>query len=97
MVWVEEQAGAVNGVTDIASRLTVASDNNIVDSQIAEKIIAAIDRSGTVSIDTIDVEVTNGIVTITGDVPDYASYEAINKAAVYTDGVVNVNNQVTIQ
>ncbi len=96
-VWAEEKAATVPGVIDIANRLTVVSDNNIVDSEIAEKITAAIDRSGTVSIDTIDIEVTNGIVTITGTVPDYDSREEINRAAIYTDGVVDVNNRVIIQ
>jgi hyperosmotically inducible protein len=96
-MWVEDLVTGLRGVTGLTNKLTVVPTHNIIDEKVSENIVAAIDRSGKVNIDNIDVRVENGIVTLTGTVPNWAAYEAVNKAALYTAGVIDVKNDLSIE
>ncbi len=94
--WAEELAGGTRGVSKVHNRLAVVPSKDALDSTIADQINSAIIRSRSVDDDKIDIKVTNGVVEISGSVPDYHAFESINKAALYTSGVVDVHNNVSI-
>ena len=44
----------------------------------------------------IDVEVRDGVATLSGSVPSIAAWEAVHRIAVHTGGVVRVDFQVEV-
>jgi osmotically-inducible protein OsmY len=43
----------------------------------------------------VEVKVYNGVVTLAGNVPDQRAYNAAQRAAKYTQGVIDVINNLT--
>lgn len=44
-----------------------------------------------------DVTVENGLVTLGGTAPDWATYQAAERGVQYTGGVVAVNNSIMLE
>jgi osmotically-inducible protein OsmY len=84
------------GVTQVENRLAVVPTRDIFDEAIGESIIAALDRNRLIDLDTIDIEVENGVVTLSGSVPDYDALQAAQDAAAHTPGVVDVKPELVI-
>jgi len=91
----EEIAANTSGVTSVRNELTVAPA--AVDEDIRSEILAALERNTSIDISRVNVEVNNGVVTLTGAVSDYAAFRAVEDAARYTSGVLEVNNNLTIE
>jgi osmotically-inducible protein OsmY len=58
---------------------------------------AAIERRRNVNIEDIDIRVENGVVTLSGTVPDWDARRAAINAAEFTKGVIDVLDELTIQ
>jgi osmotically-inducible protein OsmY len=86
----------VIGVTLVENRLAVVPSRDIVDEVIGEAIVDALDRSGAFDFDTLDVQVENGVVTLSGTVPDARVLRAARDAAAHTPGVVDVRSELEI-
>ncbi|MFW6125756.1 MAG: BON domain-containing protein [Chloroflexota bacterium] len=93
----EELVTDVWGVTGVTNALGVVPSESIDDQRIADDIIAALERNIHTDIDSVDVEVNNGVVFLSGVVPDSAAYVAAYHAAHYAAGVVDINNSPRIE
>jgi Predicted periplasmic or secreted lipoprotein len=87
----------IRGVCDIVNMVAVVPTMQIADKVIAEDVRAAIERKRSVSIEDIDIRVENGVVTLSGTVPDWDARQAVINAAKYTRGVIDVLDELTIQ
>lgn len=100
-LWQKEKAEklvlSVDGVTLFTDRLAVVPTRSYVDELIARDIEAAFDRNVDVYVNTIDVQVSEGRVVLNGTVPDYRAFKRAEKIVRYTDGVVEVINNLVIE
>jgi osmotically-inducible protein OsmY len=87
----------VRGVCDIVNKVTVVPTMQISDRVIAEDVRAAIERRRNVNIEDLDIRVENGVVTLSGTVPDWDARRAAVNAAEFTKGVIDVLDELTIQ
>jgi osmotically-inducible protein OsmY len=93
----EELASDMEGVLGTVNKLSVVPSENIIDESIAKVIVSFLDRNPNIDIDSINVEVKDGVVILSGTVSNWAVYhDAINVASC-TVGVVNVINNLTIE
>jgi osmotically-inducible protein OsmY len=90
-------ASSVTGVLGVKNLLVVVPNEDVVDEVIAKDIISALRRSGKVNPENLNIKVKNGKVTLSGTVPSRKAFEAAYEAALYTTGVVEVDNNLVIQ
>jgi osmotically-inducible protein OsmY len=93
---VEDRVAAVRGVVGVTNELTIVPTMRPGDEKIAQDIMAAINRSGMVAADDVNVLVSHGEVTLTGTVPSHAAWRAARDAAWYTVGVSGVDDRLVI-
>ncbi|NBC29813.1 MAG: BON domain-containing protein [Spirochaetes bacterium] len=86
----------VRGVTRVVDKLTVVPTRNVADETIAEEVVEALRRNEHVDVDTIDVTVENGHVTMSGSVPTWFARNSAYESAVVTFGVVDVDVSLDI-
>jgi len=92
----EELAYDMMGVLSTINKLTVVPTENIIDESIAKAITASLDRNSNIDVDSINLKVEEGVVTLSGKVPNWAAYyDAVNSAS-HTVGVINVINNLNI-
>ena len=89
----EDLASDVSGVVEVQNRLAVVPTDDLVDERIAEDIVNAIERKSFVDMETITVRVEDGVVSLSGEVGSRTEHEAVYESALYTDGVVAVNDE----
>jgi osmotically-inducible protein OsmY len=96
--WKRAKAGdlvsQIRAVVGVTNRIAVVPTQKYSAERLAEKVIAAIERDGSVDINDINVTVENGYVTLTGTVPTWTAKTAAFSAARYTLGVKDVDNQI---
>lgn len=93
---VEEFVANTSGVVSITNRLAVVPKENAADEATARDIIDALRRSDQVDADTVNIKVKDGHVTLTGHVPNADAYRVVHNTAIYTFGVIDVNNRLVI-
>ena len=92
----ERVASDVTGVVGIENRLAVVPTRKISDEEIASDIMGSLKRNVLVDAERLDITVSNGIVTLSGSVPNWASRRAVRRAAYRTPGVVDVRDNLII-
>ncbi len=96
--WEATNVGSkVRGICDIRNILTVVPTHTISDKAIAEEVAGAIERNRNVDLEDVDVEVEDGVVTLTGSVPNWAARMAAVNAAEFTQGVIDVIDNLSIR
>jgi osmotically-inducible protein OsmY len=93
---IEELIYQMSTLAVIHNRLSVVPARHYVDELIARDISAAIDRNKDLNISTIDIQVDNGIVILSGTVPSRNCQKVIQQLALQTDGVIDVINNCTL-
>jgi osmotically-inducible protein OsmY len=93
----QEVAAALACVKGVANELAVVPLKRYEDRRIAEEIVGALERSPYVDAEIVDVKVYNGVVTLAGTVPDQRAYNAAQRAAKYTQGVIDVINELFVE
>lgn len=93
----ENIASGISGVLDVINKLTILPTKNFVDKDIAKDLVSSISRNYRVSIDDVDVKVEDGIVTLTGTVPDWDAYLAVLDATEFTAGVIDIEDHLIIE
>lgn len=93
----EELVYDIIGVTEVINELAIVPTDDIVDETIATQVTDAIDRRIGIEAEQVSVEVQDGVVTLSGRVPDWYAKNAAYKAALYTIGVKEVRDNMTIQ
>ena len=92
----QEVAAALIGVTGVTNELIVVPSRKHEDRRIAEAIEAALERNVYVDAEMVDVKVSEGVVTIAGNVPDWKAYQVVHDTAQRIPGVVDIINNLTI-
>lgn len=92
----ENEALDINGVLGVSNNLGVVPTESYLDENIAEDIISALERNVHVDADDIDVKVEDGKVTLDGTVKTYTAKNAAFDSALYTPGVITVNNRIIV-
>lgn len=93
----EEDAYGMSGVIEIVNELTVVPTDRPLDEAIARNIEAALERNINVSADDVTVKVENAVVTLSGVVPDWTAWRAAYNAALYSNGVIDIIDQLAIR
>jgi osmotically-inducible protein OsmY len=93
----ETKALGVTGVHSVTNDLAVVPTMSVLDETIADDVLDALRRSSNVDETEISVTVENGTVTLTGTVPTWIARNAAFDAALYTDGVVDVVDNLVIE
>ena len=70
---------------------------NMVDQRITEHIMSELKQNSIINAAPIDIKVENGVVTISGKVPNRYTNMAVYNTAECTKGVVNVINNLTVE
>jgi len=87
----------MTGVLSTVNKLSVVPTENIIDESIAKAIIASLDRNPNIDVDSVNVKVEEGVITLSGNAPNWAAYyDALNSAR-HTVGVINVINNLVIE
>ncbi|MFO7911866.1 MAG: BON domain-containing protein [Desulfotignum sp.] len=84
------------GVTFIENHVAVTPTDDVHDKVIAEDIVASLEARANVDADDIEVSVSDGVVELTGSVPDAAARQAAAKAAFHPAGVKMLHNNLVI-
>lgn len=92
----EELVHIVPGVLNVINTLAVVHTTSPFDESIAEDILKAFERIGTINLESITVEVEGGRVVLRGKVPDWYSYSSAHNIVKYTRGVTDLVNNLTI-
>lgn len=92
----EELLRALSGVVGVENELAIVPKESRTDRAIAEDVVRKLKRRPNVDISAIDVIVEDGSVTLRGSVPDLAAEQTAINAARYTDGVKQVNDDLSI-
>ena len=92
----EEVARSIVGVESVENRLAVVPTESIEDQRLAERIVAALQRSAIVDPEDITVEVEAGKVMLTGNVESHDARKAAVEAARELVGVTSVRTNLHI-
>lgn len=95
-VAVEEDACRLAGVTDMVSNLLVKPQETVTDEQIAGHVRRALSRDARIDVQYIDVNVRNGIITLSGEVVTPMEKWAALDTACHTCGAVEVVDEIVI-
>lgn len=92
----EHIAENVSGVMGVSNQLVVQPMKRVSDKDIRLSILSSLDRNASIDTSLVNVHVKRGIVTLSGTVADYQAYRAAEEIARYTNGVIDVNNNLVI-
>lgn len=93
----EDLAATLTGVQDVQNELAVVPSGTYEDRLIADSIMAALERNIDGEVESVDVVVNGGRVTLSGSVSGLPAFRAAQEATEYTPGVVEVSNELTIR
>jgi osmotically-inducible protein OsmY len=96
-VLAEEITSTLSGVVDVKNELAVVPSKGMGDQSIADAVVAGLDRNTYVEPEMVNVEVRDGVVTLSGGVPNLMAYRGAIAVAQNTVGVVNVVNKLTFR
>jgi osmotically-inducible protein OsmY len=85
----------MTGVLKTVNKLAVTPSEDVFDESIAKAIVASIDRHPNIDAEAVNIEVRQGVVTLTGTVPSWTAYHDALGTARRTVGVVNVINNLS--
>lgn len=94
--YAEQIASSFRGVSEIESKIAICPSEERTDQQIADAVLAALDRSASFNTDEIDVTVKDGVVSLAGAVPSWSCREAALDAAHHTSGVRDVHSELRL-
>lgn len=95
-VHARNKALEVPGVDRVKNKLAVVPSEDLTDEIIAQQIMDAIDRNRNVSASAVTVTVSEGEVSLTGTVPSREARTAAHNSALYTSGVMEVEDRLVV-
>lgn len=95
-LYAENLIEAEPGVVFIENHLAVVPAQGVIDQEIAHDIIRSLEAKANVNAKNVGVKVTNGKVTLTGTVANWTARRSVFESALYTAGVVEVDNQLAV-
>lgn len=92
----EKEVLDINGVLGVSNKLAVVPTEKYQDEAMANEIVNALKRNVQVNAEDIEVKVEKGKVTLEGAVKTLNEKRAAYESAIYTPGVVAVNNKIVV-
>lgn len=92
----EDIALYTSGVIEVINNLSVSVTKSVIDIDIEKDIKSTFKRSGLVKENDIAVNVTSGIVRLSGTLPNYAAKRQAYNIAMFTAGVMDVIDDIVI-
>lgn len=93
---IEEILNGVRGVVEVKNQLSVKPKLKALDINIKNDIESAFERTNLINEDNIDVEVNKAVVTLKGAVRNFFIKSQAHNIAIYTTGVVDVVDEMTV-
>ncbi len=90
-------AANTKGVVDVIDEIDIVPSREYTDKEITRELKKTIDRRPGVSQEDVDVNVSDGEVTIEGTVPNWFTYSRIKISSENTLGVVDVVDKIKIE
>jgi osmotically-inducible protein OsmY len=87
---------SVLGVHGVTNEIRVVPTHSVLDETISENVMAALQRNVGVDETAISVKVEHGVVTLSGTVHSWIGRNAAFDAALFTDGVIDVIDNLVI-
>ncbi|MFP4348435.1 MAG: BON domain-containing protein [Thermodesulfobacteriota bacterium] len=94
--YAEDRIYGIRGVIAIDNQLAVVPTKTYLDESVAEDVVSAIDRDLLVDVNQVTVQVTDGVVKLSGTVPSWTMLTAAEEDASRTAGVIDVQNELRI-
>ncbi len=95
--WAEERASTILGVTNINNELGIVHTDDVTDEVISKNIIARLKANIYVQVKNVNVNVEKGDVHLTGEVRSWGERYEAYKCALYTYGVKDIKNSLTVK
>ncbi len=92
----EDAVTRLTGVTAVENRLATVPTADASDEIISQSVVGALKREPLVNEDAIDVKVANAVVTLSGAVPNRMIRQLVVNAALYSLGVIGVDDRLTV-
>ncbi len=92
----QSDAERAAGVRDVVNKIVVVSTDKVSDELLGERIVDRIERNTVADLNKIKVEVKDGEVTLSGEVPSWYVWSSVYDAAQYTAGVIDVHDELAI-
>ena len=86
----------MTGVSQIINKLVIVPTATFFDQDILEEITTVFDRNIRIDVQEVNVKVENQIVILSGKVPSWKAYHAARDIALYTRGVIDVQNNLVV-
>ncbi len=92
----ENLAAEVRGIKNVENDIAIVTAKSWVDEEIAKDVESALHRNRYVDAHNITVKVEKGKVTLSGIVESYFEFLSAEDSAMYTPGVVDVQNDLIV-
>jgi osmotically-inducible protein OsmY len=92
----EDLVSSEAGVVDVNNHLAIVPTEDFIDEEIAEDIVKSMESRSAVFAEDIDVTVENGHVTLNGVVATWEAKKAAYRAALFTLGVIDIENNILV-
>jgi len=92
----ENDARWIAGVVDVVNHLVVKPEITIADAEIERDVRAALIKNTRLDLTEMNVDVTDGVVTLTGEVPNFTQKRIAEFVAFSVAGVVDVVNELHV-
>jgi len=93
----ENLISGISNVINISNKIEVFPKEDYSDESIANEILAGLTRTTIINIKEIVVGVKNGIVTLSGVIPDWKTHNSILRVVTFTKGVRDIENNLLIK
>lgn len=92
----ENDARWVAGVIDVINHIVVKPEMKIADAEIARDVRAALIKNTRLDLTEMNLDVSDGVVTLTGEVPSFTQKRIAEFVAFSVPGVVDVLNELHV-
>jgi osmotically-inducible protein OsmY len=93
---IEDLAASVDGVLKINNEIRVLPVDTAPDILVKKDIVSALERMEVKGLEKLKVEVNEGVVTLSGTVPEWSIAFDVEDTARYTAGVTDVRSQLAV-
>lgn len=93
----ENDARWVAGVVDVVNHLTVKPEMDVADAEIARDVRGALIKNTRLDLTEMEVDVTEGVVTLTGEVANFTQKKIAEYIAFSVRGVVDLINELHVR
>jgi len=91
---IKKMASQVKGVVSVSDSITVFPEEETSDIEIKETLITAMSNSVHIDVDKVKLEVSNGLVELSGILPSMSMYNAVIKFVKSTRGVIEIKDNL---